>query len=367
MKKVCFVSSYSCIGGAERSFQSMVSGYIQRGGEAFVILGEKGPLFDWCVEKCIDVFILKQPSLKKGSKIQSIFNLFCFFVKIFRVLFLNKCSIVHTNTLRSRLYCAPLFFLHYVRLIAHVRDIEKLTINKYLVKLYNTTVVISNAVKKSIEDDCDLNDFSKVKLIYNGVPDYIHLKSKIETSCYKNQNQIVIGMLGRFDRWKCQHVFVLAAIKLLDQGVSVNFLLYGDAIRKEEEDYKKEVLLLIPEKYNKRIVYMGFSNEPETIISNFNLLVCPSDNEPFGRVVIEAMSSGTSVIGSNNGGIPEILGVENSDLMFEANSIDALADKILFYLSNYSYFKVKTDLNYRIYKDKFSEERLLRELSKLYE
>ena len=62
-----------------------------------------------------------------------------------------------------------------------------------------------------------------------------------------------------------------------------------------------------------------------------DLVVLPSiENrnfkEQYGRVLVEAMSCETLVIGSNTGAIGEIL--DNPILLFESNSINSLVNKI---------------------------------------
>ena len=58
-----------------------------------------------------------------------------------------------------------------------------------------------------------------------------------------------------------------------------------------------------------------------------DVLVLPSNNclETFGRVLVEAMSCETPVIGSKIGGIPEVLGGEFRRFLFQAGSADELA------------------------------------------
>jgi glycosyltransferase involved in cell wall biosynthesis len=51
-------------------------------------------------------------------------------------------------------------------------------------------------------------------------------------------------------------------------------------------------------------------------------------NEPFGRVVVEALAAGLPVVASRVGGIPEILSGDLSPLLYERGSASELADRL---------------------------------------
>ena len=83
--------------------------------------------------------------------------------------------------------------------------------------------------------------------------------------------------------------------------------------------------------FSKRIIIPGFLTPSEVgnVLSRTAALILPSEwpeNSPL--VVLEALSLGIPVIGSNIGGIPEILGERSGSTMFEPGSVEELNDKI---------------------------------------
>ena len=87
-----------------------------------------------------------------------------------------------------------------------------------------------------------------------------------------------------------------------------HLVIVGKATGAEEEKYEKE-LTEYSRKFNlnKFIHFVGYRQNPASIIKSCDALVLISDNEPFGRVVAEAQGVGVPVVGAMTGGIPEVL------------------------------------------------------------
>jgi glycosyltransferase involved in cell wall biosynthesis len=76
-------------------------------------------------------------------------------------------------------------------------------------------------------------------------------------------------------------------------------------------------------------VFLPMRRDVITPLHAADVVVLPSLwNEPFGRVVIEAMATGCPVIATRVGGIPEILTERFTSLLVDRNDPDALAIKI---------------------------------------
>jgi glycosyltransferase involved in cell wall biosynthesis len=80
-----------------------------------------------------------------------------------------------------------------------------------------------------------------------------------------------------------------------------------------------------------RVRLLGFVPEPELprLLSAADCTVMPSlDLEGFGLATVESLACGTPVLGSRAGATPELLLPLSPQLLFEANSVDSLADKL---------------------------------------
>jgi glycosyltransferase involved in cell wall biosynthesis len=77
---------------------------------------------------------------------------------------------------------------------------------------------------------------------------------------------------------------------------------------------------------------------PQTALAKYlaksAVLVLPSLSEGLGRVIIEAMATGTPVIGSRVGGIPELIENEVNGFLVPCGDEQALAEKLRWTLNN---------------------------------
>lgn len=79
---------------------------------------------------------------------------------------------------------------------------------------------------------------------------------------------------------------------------------------------------------NNTIVKTFSLQEIPEIYRTSDIFVLPSENETFGQVFIEAMSSGIPVIGTKVGGIPEIIRDSYNGYLVQPNDVSVLTQKI---------------------------------------
>ncbi len=126
-----------------------------------------------------------------------------------------------------------------------------------------------------------------------------------------------IGFIGDFSSTRKGHDIFLPVIKkLLDEKYNIKAYVIGDGKLLESERTKYN---------NDSIIFLGRMNNPIDIIKQVDLIVVPSKADSCPNTVLESLYNNTLVIGSNRGGIPEIL---NNPLMLFNLDIDSLEEKI---------------------------------------
>ena len=76
------------------------------------------------------------------------------------------------------------------------------------------------------------------------------------------------------------------------------------------------------------VKYLGFIEDPVSVMACFDVVVLTTDTETFGLVIAEAMRAGTAVIGTDAGGVPEMIKHGDTGLMIEPGDAAGLADAI---------------------------------------
>lgn len=139
-----------------------------------------------------------------------------------------------------------------------------------------------------------------------------------------------IAYLGRIIEPKGVHL-AIDAVNLYNQTAKVPLKLkiagkhYSGA---EKDSYWQEKI--VP-KLGKNIEYVGFikeTKEKNEFLGGARALIIPSTfDEPFGMVMIEALASGTPLIGLHSGAIPEVITEETGVLIEKSESEKAIVER----------------------------------------
>lgn len=123
---------------------------------------------------------------------------------------------------------------------------------------------------------------------------------------------------GSFDTKRKGVEILLEAVKLLlKEKFPVHLSLMGDGRLRNDLEMKYKM-------YD-QIVFLGYQENPFTMIARSDLLVVPSLADSFPNTLLEGLFLEIPVIGSNRGGIPEML--QYTELLFEPKPME-LKEKI---------------------------------------
>jgi glycosyltransferase involved in cell wall biosynthesis len=140
-----------------------------------------------------------------------------------------------------------------------------------------------------------------------------------------------IGFLGRLHKSKGVDLLVQAFISIADKVPHTNLIIAGSG--NEEANLKQA---LAEANLSSRVQWLGQIGYTEIFdfLVQLNHLVVPSRTDNLPTVVLEAFSTATPVIGSNSGGIPDMIQSGYNGFLFEPENVEDLAPKMLELITN---------------------------------
>ncbi len=191
------------------------------------------------------------------------------------------------------------------------------------VDLYHT---ITNALREQARTRLPI-DAERIETIYLGatVPAPMTAEQVAQRRGeFGIDDRFTVGVVGRISRFKGQHLLVEAVGLLKREGIPVRGLIAGHVMETAEmsalQTMVKEAGL------EDDLLFLGFQDDPARLIQCLDALVLTTAKETFGLVLVEAMLLGVPVIGSDAGGVPEIIDHGRTGLLFESGSAAGLAD-----------------------------------------
>jgi glycosyltransferase involved in cell wall biosynthesis len=138
-----------------------------------------------------------------------------------------------------------------------------------------------------------------------------------------------VGIVGRIGMGKGHDDFVEAAVRLVRAGCAAHFFIVGDTLFPEDAWRGDLLRRLVKEAgLEERIRFTGFRRDVPAVLRGLDVLVLASEAEPCGRVLFEAMASGTAIVATNSGGTPEIVRDGLEGILVPPHDPDALARAI---------------------------------------
>ncbi len=219
---------------------------------------------------------------------------------------------------------------------------QELTFLKRLANRVPTQAVITLSKSGQVAQS-QLTPQYPVKLVYPGA-DLDRFRPEKLASIQETRQKLglpidvpIIGIIGRLQRWKGMHVLVEAMPKILEKHPKVQCLIVGGEhhFEPEYQDYVKQRINVL--NVNDNISMVGLQRNVPEWMQAMDVIIHASDHEPFGIVVVEAMSMGKPIVASASGGPTEIITPGVDGLLAPYGDADQLASSVIQYLDDRDY------------------------------
>jgi glycosyltransferase involved in cell wall biosynthesis len=329
LRKILYLNHVSYIGGAEVALLNLLT-YLNRETYQPVALVPPGDLTE--ALKHLDVTCIPIPTLD-GLNRHTLPRFLRVLPQLAAAISKETPDLVHANTNFTSEYAGILSRWTHIPTVGHIRDIEPLgRMGRWTVRQNTRLIAISDAVKQYLLDEA-VPEHQLVR-VYDGV-DLAQYQTSQRTSPQDSgvilgsdspiDSDIIIGIIGQIGQRK-GHIYLLEAVrKIVKTCPHVKCWIIGKEPVHSTEQYTQRLLRYVQEHHlDPYVQFWGFRTDIPEILAQLDILVVPSLQEPFGKIVIEGMVMKKPVIASNVGGIPEIIVDGQTGILVPPGNAEAL-------------------------------------------
>lgn len=299
-KKILVFQKSGFIGGAEKNLQRWIEDLSEKYNVTTILCGPgKGKFFEEMASRGIKTYQTALPDWRKGK---NFFRRYLVRSKI--VADLSKkpsFDLIFSNDFFYAPYAVYLGKNLHLPVVIHIQsDCEPKRIHQYSLDEANGVIITTRSSYEKI------NPYFKPDLLQRipyGVE--IPFNSPMADSKFrKNPENVVFGVVANLLSHKgIEFVFKLANSMIKTSGWEIHWV-GGDPQNFGERFHAR----VTQEKLNERLFFHGFCENMSVFYQSIDCLIHPAQFEPFGIVLIEAMSHGLPVISTRTKGGVEVLG-----------------------------------------------------------
>jgi glycosyltransferase involved in cell wall biosynthesis len=350
MINILFIHQSAELYGSDKTLLLLLSKLDKTIFNPIVVLPSEGPLKDELEKEEIKVSIA--PVLKLFRKMFSPNNIFLFSKDIKKGISIldelhkeYKFDLVYSNTLAVLLG----FIYAKKRKIKHVWHVHEIIESpKVFKKIFRKILgssdnikIVYNSIATQFFWNLNPKNIAKTQVIWNGseIPEKIISNQEIveirEKMFHSNEKDIVIALVGRISRWKGQLVLLKAFYDLSKVQENIKLVFIGSPPPNQEGFLESLHQQIEKFKISQKVIIIPFQDKITAIWQSIDIAVIPSSEpEPFGLVAVEAMLAKKPVIGSNHGGLTEILIDNETGFLVKPNNEKALSEALLKLIEN---------------------------------
>ncbi|MDQ4098671.1 MAG: glycosyltransferase [Actinomycetota bacterium] len=304
--------------------------------EAHVILAEDGPLVTVLEHAghATEVLPMPEPTRSlRGVQVgramgpRPVLSSAAYTISLARRIRRLRPDIVHTNSLKAALYGPAAARLARRPVVVHVRDrIETDFLPPTPCRIVRTAVrFLPHAV---LGNETTLSTLGRLR-----TPSF-EVADPVDPRCFeiaRNRglpSRLVVGMVGRLDRWKGQHIFLEAFARAFPRGCARAVIVGSPVLA--EAGYQQELRALAGTLgIAGDVEFRGFRADVPSELARLDIAVHASViPEPFGQVVTEAMAAGLAIVAADAGGPSRIITSGVDGLLTPPGDAAALAREL---------------------------------------
>lgn len=216
--------------------------------------------------------------------------------------------------------------------VIHTRQMEmpgskKDPFHRWVYSQVDHMICVTEKLKKDVTERVPLPP-EKISRLYYGVPQPRQLIARQEAFLQQFPSSLPkVAMFSRIEKSKGQMRLLQALSQLKNRGFEFQIYFFGHFMG--GDGYEEQIKGYIQqENLGPFVHWCGFQKSPSELMGLFDVVALPSDQETFGLVLIEALAAGVAVMGSNTGGVPEIIEDGVNGFTFSPDDISDFSQKL---------------------------------------
>jgi L-malate glycosyltransferase len=321
-KKILAISNHgSILGGGEHSFLDLFS-HLPKSWQVLVTVPAEGQLAARLSERGLRKRVVPLPAVRPWSA-HKMAGTFSSYLKVYRG---YQPHLIYANGSRAALYSSLTGRILGIPVVWHCRiAVPDIYLDPFISRSSLLIVANSRATASRFRPNVSY----KVRVVYNGVDLRWLNRNDVSPLQLVKDDWRVILVVARVSRWK-RHDLALHAFERLGQVEPKAHLVCLGARDSLDPGWWDQLQVMTRESlFSERIHWVGQVEDIRPWLRSASLLLLTSDNEPFGRVLVEAMASGVPVIATRSGGVPEIVREGLDGLLAAPGSVHEISECIL--------------------------------------
>ncbi|OCS89449.1 N-acetyl-alpha-D-glucosaminyl L-malate synthase BshA [Caryophanon latum] len=294
--------------------------------------------------------------------------------KIAEVVKEQKLNVMHVHYAIPHAVCAALArsmsdvdfgivtTLHGTDITVLGQDASMIQPIKYGIEASDIVTAVSTALKEQTYELIDTN--KPIETVYNFVDERVYAPQQVEhlkEHFGVAEDEKVLIHVSNFRKIKNVDHIVETFLKVREQ-MRTKLLLVGDG-----PEMNRITQLVKDSPYKNDVLFLGRQENVAELYSISDLMLLMSSKESFGLVLLEAMACGVPGIGTNVGGIPEVIEHGKTGYIVEEGDIDGAAAQIVQLLQDARTLAQFKEASKEAVQSRFSSSSIVAQYEALYE